>query len=82
MSIFVWQFDRENNTGQNFTETNLFSPITLDNSVSVSNVTNWDFESVQLPPFDANTKLKFKSIFDFVYGGVGLDNIELQTQQK
>jgi hypothetical protein len=52
------------------------------NDGSVSNVTEWLFENVQIPPTARGARLKLQSQFDLKSGAVGLDNIQLHTKQK
>ena len=54
----------------------------LLNDGTLTNVTTWKFESVNLPPLPGGAKLKIQSTYDKSFGGVGLDNIILQTPQK
>ena len=49
---------------------------------NISNTSNWLFETVKLPPISSGTRIQLQAQFDMNRGAVGLDNIQLHTQQK
>ena len=60
----------------------MLSPDRSFNDGSVGTVTNWPYESFDLPPIWRGAKLKFEAIYDLKLGGYGLDNVQIYTQQK
>ncbi len=52
------------------------------NDGTLGSATKWKTSFKPVPHIFEGTKILLNASFDFSYGGVGLDNIVLQTQQK
>jgi hypothetical protein len=54
----------------------------LFNNGSVGSVNIWPYETLDLPAIPSGSKLKFQALYDLAFGGYGLDNVQIYTQQK